>query len=565
MCVRRYLGFVLLVWFPGALHAQSATQPCHAPRLSGGYLVPEQNTYPNGTKLTYACDNGHKPAVEGWWATSTCLDGTWSHEPQCIDEKACMPPTILNAMYTVNTNGWYEERDKIWITCNEGYEHKDWDATAECVNGTWSSVPICEKSIHACGELPKIPHAVIIDKEYQEVFPGDTVVQYECEDGYTVEGADTKKFIYCIAGNWIEGPTCNRVTGPGAGQGGTAEVETAGPSAGSGTQPEVDDSRGTGHGGSTGGGTGGGHSTSTGTGTQPEVDDTRGTGQGGSTGGGRGGGHSTSTGTGTPAGGGRGTRPGTGHGGSGVGGAGGGSTTSTGSGTQPAGSRPGTGDGGSAGGGHTTSTGSGTQPVGGGSRPGTGDGGSAGGGHTTSTGSGTQPVGGGSRPDTGDGGSAGRGHTTSTGRGTPPVGGGSSGSSGLNEMETEHQITTIRNCGNHPVVPNGDVVGNSQRFLRYQCAQFYKRVGPEDVVCYSDGTWSEVPTCRAAFCSVNTDEYPQLIPGGVKYIKDGETVRLECVHLDHWWTTHYSVGRCTFGRLSLSRCCDWLDLKRNKC
>ncbi|XP_074506764.1 complement factor H-like isoform X1 [Sebastes fasciatus] len=412
MYVGRYLGFVLLVWFPGALHAQSANVPCRAPRLNGGYLVPEQDTYPHETNLAYACDNGRKPAVEGWWATTTCLNGTWSHEPQCIDEKACMPPTIPNGIYTVNTNGWYEERDKIWITCNEGYKHKNRDATAECVNGTWTSVPICEKSIHACGEPPQIPHAIIIDQEYQEVFPGDTEVQYECEDGYTVEGADTKKSIYCIAGNWTEGPKCST-----------------------------------------------------------------------------------------------GTRPGTGHGGSGVGGAGGGSTTSTGSGTQPAGSRPGTGDGGSAGGGHTTSTGSGTQPV----------------------------------------------------------GGGSSSSSGLNEMETEHQITTIRNCGNQPVVPNGDVVGNNLRFLRYQCANFYKRVGPEDVVCYSDGTWSEVPTCRAAFCSVNTDGYPQLIPGGVKYIKDGETVRLQCVELDHWWTQHYSVVRCTFGTLSLSRCCGWFDLKRNIC
>ncbi|XP_074506765.1 complement factor H-related protein 1-like isoform X2 [Sebastes fasciatus] len=379
MYVGRYLGFVLLVWFPGALHAQSANVPCRAPRLNGGYLVPEQDTYPHETNLAYACDNGRKPAVEGWWATTTCLNGTWSHEPQCIDEKACMPPTIPNGIYTVNTNGWYEERDKIWITCNEGYKHKNRDATAECVNGTWTSVPICEKSIHACGEPPQIPHAIIIDQEYQEVFPGDTEVQYECEDGYTVEGADTKKSIYCIAGNWTEGPKCS-------------------------------------------------------------------------------------------------------------------------------------------------------------SRPGTGDGGSAGGGHTTSTGSGTQPV-----------------------------GGGSSSSSGLNEMETEHQITTIRNCGNQPVVPNGDVVGNNLRFLRYQCANFYKRVGPEDVVCYSDGTWSEVPTCRAAFCSVNTDGYPQLIPGGVKYIKDGETVRLQCVELDHWWTQHYSVVRCTFGTLSLSRCCGWFDLKRNIC
>ncbi|XP_074506998.1 coagulation factor XIII B chain-like [Sebastes fasciatus] len=371
MCIR-YLGFVLLIWFPAALHAQSATQSCSAPRLDGGFFAPKQETYSHGTKLTYTCNDGRKPAVEGWWATSTCLNGTWSHEPQCIDEKACMPPTIPNAIYTVNTNGWYEERHIIRIKCNEGYEHKDRDATAECVNGAWTSVPICEKSIRACSEPPKVPHAVIIHQKYQEVFPAGTAVQYECEDGYTVEGADTKKSIYCIAGNWTEGPTCSI------------------------------------------------------------------------------------------------------------------------------------------------------------------------------------------RPGTGDGGSAGGGPTTSTGRGTQPVGGGSSNSSGSNEMETEHQITTstshIRFISE----------AASKRLRESQCG-FYKRVGPERVVCQSDGTWSEVPTCKATFCSVNTDEYPQLIPGGVKYIKDGEKVRLECVELDHWWTQHYSVGRCTFGTLSLSRCCDWLDLKRNIC
>ncbi|XP_070700927.1 complement factor H-related protein 2-like [Pempheris klunzingeri] len=203
----RYLGCVLLVWLPGMLHAQKrADQPCHAPRLRHGYFVPEEEMFSHDAKLTYACYQGYKPAVEGWWATSTCQDGTWSHEPNCIDEKACTAPDIPNAEYTGNTAGWYEEGESISVKCTEGYKARYRDDTATCLNGTWLSPPVCEKN--ACGEPPNFPHAVIIHQEYQEFFAAGSVVQYECEDGYTVERADTKKFIFCLAGNWTEGPTC---------------------------------------------------------------------------------------------------------------------------------------------------------------------------------------------------------------------------------------------------------------------------------------------------------------------------------------------------------------------
>lgn len=36
-----------------------------------------------------------------------------------------------------------------------------------------------------------------------------------------------------------------------------------------------------------------------------------------------------------------------------------------------------------------------------------------------------------------------------------------------------------------------------QLFLKYECNTFYKRVGPQKVMCNSDGTWSEVPTCKS--------------------------------------------------------------------
>ncbi|KAM8851179.1 complement factor H-related protein 1-like [Spinachia spinachia] len=199
----RYLGFVLLVWSQAFQHVRPSDQPCSAPELIGGFLVPELNSYDRETKLHYGCDNGRKPAVEGWWATSTCLDGKWSPQPQCIDENACMEPDIPNAR---KPSGWYEGKKKIRITCAAGYELKDNAATTTCTNGTWSPVLLCERSIDSCGEPPQIAHAVILHQGYQQVFADNTKLQYECEDGYSVEGADS---LHCVAGRWREGPVCS--------------------------------------------------------------------------------------------------------------------------------------------------------------------------------------------------------------------------------------------------------------------------------------------------------------------------------------------------------------------
>ncbi|XP_026168842.1 complement factor H-like [Mastacembelus armatus] len=284
MCMR-YLGFVLLLWCPGVLHAQSAAQPCRAPVLKSGFFFPKQETYSHESNLSYACDNGHKPAVQGWWATSTCQNGIWSHKPQCIE------------------------------------------------------------SDNACSAPSKIPHAVIINQEYKEVFDEESEVQYECEDGYTVEGGSTKS-IRCTAGNWTVGPSCR-----------------------------------------------------------------------------------------------------------------------------------------------------------------------------------------------------------------------SSTSSGSNK--DERQITRISNCGRYPSVQNGDVVETHGKSLRYQCNSFYRLVGAEGVVCYSDGKWSEVPTCKAAFCALNTEAHPELAPDGVKHIKDGESMQVRCV--DRWRFENHVVARCTDGELTMTRCCNKVQINTNIC
>ncbi|XP_035761962.1 complement factor H-like [Neolamprologus brichardi] len=145
MCLRS-LGFVL-IFFPGVLLAQR----CDAPRLRG-YFIPEQETYSNKAIITYSCDNGYKPVVEGWWATSTCERGKWSHEPQCIgssnetrETRLCYTtiqncgniPVIENA-FALQTSQYY-----LTYQCQRLYRLVG-PETVKCISSRmWSDLPEC--------------------------------------------------------------------------------------------------------------------------------------------------------------------------------------------------------------------------------------------------------------------------------------------------------------------------------------------------------------------------------------------------------------------------------------
>ncbi|XP_075877005.1 complement factor H-related protein 1-like [Nelusetta ayraudi] len=204
-----YLGFLLLVWLPAVLRAKPAAQRCHAPLLSGGFFVPGNEFFSHGAKVTYSCNHGQKPVSGGWWATSTCQDGQWSDRPQCIDENACLPLTVPNANYAQNARTWYANGYTLRMKCNEGYKFINNDATAKCSNGAWTSLPVCQRDEYSCGEPPQVPHAVIIDQEYRELFAVDSQVTYQCEDGYTLQGGSNNMSIGCHHGNWTTSSSCS--------------------------------------------------------------------------------------------------------------------------------------------------------------------------------------------------------------------------------------------------------------------------------------------------------------------------------------------------------------------
>ncbi|XP_077376976.1 complement factor H-related protein 1-like [Festucalex cinctus] len=393
----RCLGFVLVLSYSGELHAQSSTKDCQAPQLEGGFLLPQRDTYSHGSRLAYACNTGYRPPIEGWWATSVCFNGLWTHTPQCIDENGCLPPNIPNGKCDPSPEGsLYNDGSVVRIKCDEGYEHK-LSATATCQKGHWSDLPSCEPSETSCNEPAKIPNAVLLHK-YQDIFADKTKVQYECEDGYSVEKANARKLITCDAGVWKGALSCIR----------------------SKPAPEEDED------------------------TSDDI-------------------------------------------------------------AKPA----------------DRSRGSG-------------------GGVGANTGDATGASTGGDTITESETGSA----TTSDKPGRSPL------------------VTAVANCGNAPHVPNGDVVQRNPRFIKYACNAFYKRIGPNKVMCYSNGTWSELPTCKEAYCEVDLDVYKSYFiqESGTIFVKEGEAKRVQCM-----WSEYFSQITCVNRKERVTRCCHYWDIDNQRC
>lgn len=81
------------------------------------------------------------------------------------EEEACFPLQIPNAEFKASSDAWFTSGRVLRIECEEGYKHKDFDATAVCENGSWSSVPVCESK---CGMFPKAHSQENLQRVFKE-------------------------------------------------------------------------------------------------------------------------------------------------------------------------------------------------------------------------------------------------------------------------------------------------------------------------------------------------------------------------------------------------------------
>eukprot|EP00063_Salmo_salar_P070316 XP_014045151.1 PREDICTED: complement factor H-related protein 5-like isoform X2 [Salmo salar] len=421
------LFFVLLIWCLGTVHAQDSQRSCLKPKLDRGYFDLDEETYPHGTKLYYACDKGWKPVVEGWWGMVKCENRKWSHIPQCIDENNCIPPDNPNAKEKpLNVNGWYPNGKTVWFDCDLTHEIKG-SPSAKCENGSWRELPLCVEKYDLCRKPPPVVTNAVIIHKYQDKFPEGFKLNYTCQDSYTLEGTDS---TVCQSGGWTKGPTCIETPSP-----------TEWPSTGDGGSSTSSDR---GNGGTS---SGGDRSTSSG------------------------GDRSTSS--------------------------GGGRSTSS-------------------GGDRSTSSGGDRSTSSGGDRST-----SSGGDRSTSSGDEASPN---VRPSA--------------------------------RPQPSGPFLPVDSCGEKPTVDNGDFISDSDRnrmALTFKCINYYKLVGPEQVMCHSDKTWSKLPICKAP-CTIDKRTFYLLDLKKDMFVKEGESQTFLCKETDYWKKPFVADVRCLNGDVTTGSC-----------
>nr|XP_006820914.1 PREDICTED: sushi, von Willebrand factor type A, EGF and pentraxin domain-containing protein 1-like [Saccoglossus kowalevskii] len=161
------------------------------------------NIYPvcTGTMVEYVCDDGYDLTGSN---SSVCAHGKWSEPlPQCVGN--CQDPGTPDNGYQEDNYSYPAENGTVVeFGCNDEYK-------ITCEEGRWNNdLPTC---VGNCQD-PGTP-----DNGYQKenyTYPADngTIVEYGCDEGYTLYNDDTQECVseaatMCLEGIWShELPTC---------------------------------------------------------------------------------------------------------------------------------------------------------------------------------------------------------------------------------------------------------------------------------------------------------------------------------------------------------------------
>uniref|UniRef100_A0A3P8VJM7 Sushi domain-containing protein n=1 Tax=Cynoglossus semilaevis TaxID=244447 RepID=A0A3P8VJM7_CYNSE len=144
-----------------------------------------QKVYPVDSHVTYQCEDGFTSMQSDSATKVFCIAGSWSETPVCIP----------NSEQPKDPQRWYENGHVIWIR-KSVFRH------------TIKMFLCSPGDPESCGAPPQVPHAIIVGHDYQKVYPVDSHVTYQCEDGFTSMQNNSTTDVFCIAGFWSETPVC---------------------------------------------------------------------------------------------------------------------------------------------------------------------------------------------------------------------------------------------------------------------------------------------------------------------------------------------------------------------
>ncbi|XP_066529598.1 sushi domain-containing protein 4-like [Hoplias malabaricus] len=161
-----------------------------------------------GTVLQYSCDSGF--TVDGPSIVVCTRDGLWSSgPPRCVHTNYCVtPPKPENGGYTCHPHPchYMTPGTVIKFFCDVGYTLKGDSKHIACQNGEWdgSTQVSCVPTQGCARPFPVRDGQVNVSETIRGSFPVGTVLQYSCDSGLTMKGAN---IIVCTKeGLWSSSP-----------------------------------------------------------------------------------------------------------------------------------------------------------------------------------------------------------------------------------------------------------------------------------------------------------------------------------------------------------------------
>ncbi|XP_071063730.1 complement factor H-related protein 5 isoform X2 [Dasypus novemcinctus] len=176
---------------------------CSVPIIENTLLAqPQKESYKIGDVLKFSCRE--KLTIVGPDSIQ-CYHFGWSPQtPTCKEQvKFCGPPPQLpNGEVQEARKEKYGHSEVVVYDCNPRFLMKG-PKKIQCVDGKWTTLPICIEEVRTCGDIPELEHGDVLSSAppYRH---GDSV-EFNCRETFTLIGHKT---ITCVSGMWTELPQC---------------------------------------------------------------------------------------------------------------------------------------------------------------------------------------------------------------------------------------------------------------------------------------------------------------------------------------------------------------------
>ncbi|NXX94416.1 CFAH factor, partial [Centropus bengalensis] len=176
---------------------------CEMLTLPNGDFSPKEGKYHHGSVVTFTCANNYMRVGP---ASIQCYYFGWFPSPPVCKANASgcgPPPEITNGSIAGGSVKWSRHGDRQQYECNSEFKMVG-SKEIECVDGKWSSTPICIEDKMPCGSPSSIPNVVLHQQDQAEFSHGDEVA---C--GCKQDSSSSRQMkIKCLNGEWKPLPLC---------------------------------------------------------------------------------------------------------------------------------------------------------------------------------------------------------------------------------------------------------------------------------------------------------------------------------------------------------------------